>query len=338
MVAGLAEVHADRRYFAKLGGAKPITDQFIMRLRFIEDRRTLLWAFVLFPSVPIAVYARPGLGPWLLPLALYLSYCAGVLTHNQNHCPTFVGRRANLFYGAWLSIFYGFPIFSWIPTHNQNHHRFLNGEGDATRTSRLSARNTLLVALIYPLASSRWQLDGIRTYVAGAMRDNPSRFRRILLEFLGLAAGHAALLALALALHGVRVGALSYALSVGLPALTATYWMMFTNYLQHVDCEPSSPDDHSRNFVSPFFNWFVFDNGLHTVHHEHPGVHWSRYRALHEARGARIAPHLNQNSLFRYVFDEYLVKASTKRDAGRAASSSQLPDCVTRPASRATMH
>jgi ribonuclease HII len=37
-----------------------------MILRFPEDRRTLLWAFVLFPVVPALVYAWPALA---LPLA-----------------------------------------------------------------------------------------------------------------------------------------------------------------------------------------------------------------------------------------------------------------------------
>jgi len=288
-----------------------------MRLRFVEDWRTLLWAFVLFPSLPLIAYLRPSLAPWLLPLALYVSFCAGVLTHNQNHCPTFVGRRSNLFYGAWLSFFYGFPIFAWIPTHNQNHHRYLNGEGDATRTTRLSARNTLCAALVYPFASSRWQLQGIRDYVSSAWSKNPRRLRRIALESMTLVAGHAGMLCLALWLHGVKVGVVTYALSVGLPAATATYWMMFTNYLQHVDCDPASPDNHSRNFVSPLYNWFVFDNGLHTVHHEHPGVHWSRYRALHEARAGRVLPHLNQNSLSGYLVNEYLTKSWSWRTALR---------------------
>jgi len=94
-----------------------------------------------------------------------------------------------------------------------------------------------------------------------------------------------------------------------LPALMGTYFMMFTNYLQHVGCDPTSPDNHSRNFTSPVHNWFVFDNGLHTVHHEHPGVHWSRYRALHEQRAARIRPELNQNSLLGYVFKTYVLGA-----------------------------
>lgn len=74
-----------------------------MKLRFREDRRTLVWAFVLFPLVPALAFVRPALWPWLIPLALYNSYCSGVLAHNHTHSPTFVGRRANAFYGAWLS-------------------------------------------------------------------------------------------------------------------------------------------------------------------------------------------------------------------------------------------
>ena len=97
-----------------------------MRLRFIEDRRTLVWAFLLFPLGPALALWRPSLLPWLVPLLLACSYLSGVLSHNHNHCPVFTTRAANLAYGAWLTFFYGFPTFAWVPTHNQNHHRFLN--------------------------------------------------------------------------------------------------------------------------------------------------------------------------------------------------------------------
>jgi fatty acid desaturase len=279
-----------------------------MRLRFREDWRALFWAFVLFPLVPLVAYARPTLAPWLLPLALYTSFCSGVLAHNQNHCPTFAGRRANAAYSAWLSIFYGFPLFAWVPTHNQNHHRYLNGEGDVTRTTRRGTADNLWLAATYSFASSAWQLPLVRSWVKDARTGHPARYRRVLLESAAVIGGHAALVAIAIALHGVRTGLVVYVLSAGLPAALATHFMMVTNYLQHVGCEPTSPDNHSRNFTSPFYNWFVFENGLHTVHHEHPGVHWSRYRALHDARAARIRDDLNQNSLFGYVLRAYLFE------------------------------
>src|SRR6187431_2061001 len=98
-----------------------------MLLRFNADRRTLFWALILFPALPALSYTRPELAPWLLPLSLYLAYCSGVLSHNHNHAPVFRGRRLNSLYSAWLSFFYGCPLFVWVPTHNQNHHRYLGG-------------------------------------------------------------------------------------------------------------------------------------------------------------------------------------------------------------------
>src|SRR5262245_37327001 len=79
----------------------------LMRPRFVEDDRALIWAFVLFPFVPLIGYTRPELAPYLVPLALYTSYCAGVLSHNHNHCPVFRSRFANSAYACWLSVFYG---------------------------------------------------------------------------------------------------------------------------------------------------------------------------------------------------------------------------------------
>ncbi len=279
-----------------------------MRLRFSEDRRTLVWAFVLFPLVPALAYAHPALTLWLVPLALYTSYCSGVLAHNHNHTPTFVARRANEAYAAWLSIFYGFPLFAWIPTHNQNHHRYLNGDGDATQTTRFGTADTPLVAFKYPFLSAHAQLPLVLEFARDARAKSPPRWRRVVVEASALVFGHAALVALAVHLHGWRTGAFVYVVSAGAPALAASYLMMLTNYLQHVGCDPASPDDHSRNFTSEFYNWFVFENGLHTVHHEHPGVHWSRCRALHDRRAGRILPSLNQNSLFGYVFRTYVIE------------------------------
>jgi len=235
-----------------------------------------------------------------------------VLSHNHNHCPVFTSRRANLVYGAYLSFFYGFPSFAWVPTHNQNHHRYLNGEGDATRTSRHAANDGVLAALSYPLASGRFQSPLVLAYARDAFRNHPTRARRIVVETAAVLLGHTAALSLFVRLHGWALGGLAYALAVGLPALLGTYWMMLTNYLQHVGCQPGSEHDHSRNFVSPFWNWFVFDNGLHTVHHQYPGVHWSRYRALHDEAHALISPELNHGSILGYAARRYLRR-------GRAA-------------------
>ena len=88
--------------------------------------------------------------------------------------------------------------------------------------------------------------------------------------------------------------------------------MMLTNYVQHVGCVPSSKHDHSRNFTSPLWNWFVFDNGYHTVHHDQPGLHWSRYRALHASRAALMDPRLNVSTPLGYALRAYLLPRVTR--------------------------
>jgi fatty acid desaturase len=278
-----------------------------MRPRFAADYRTLVWAFLFFPLVPVVGFVAPALAPWLLPIRLYLAYCAGILSHNQNHCPVFHQPRMNRSYAVWLSIFYGYPIFAWIPTHNANHHKFLNGPGDVTMTSRHSDANTLLVAVTYFFTSAYWQSGPTLAYILNARRTRPRAFRTIVVQFGAVIGAHAALVAAATWLHGAVAGLSAYALAFGLPCLFALWSMMFTNYVQHVHCDPSSSDDHSRNFVSRLSNWLTFNGGYHTVHHEQPGVHWSLYPALHAARASRIDPALNERSILSFCLKNYAL-------------------------------
>jgi fatty acid desaturase len=284
-----------------------------MQLRFIADRRTLFWALFLFPALPTLSYVRPELAPWLLPVGLYLAYCSGVLAHNHNHAPVFRHKRSNSLYSAWLSFFYGCPLFVWVPTHNQNHHRYLDGPGDRTRTSERVAQDSLLAALSYPTRSAIAQAPTIWRYAREARLHHPARYRQIVFESSAVVVGHAAAAGLAVYRLGLSGGAVLYLCALGIPALFAAWSMMFTNYLQHVDCDYASPDDHSRNFVSPWMNWLVFEAGYHTVHHEHAGSHWSAYPALHAARAARISPQLNQRTLFGYCVRRYFSSAPSSR-------------------------
>src|SRR5687767_14797199 len=177
-----------------------------MKPRFRADIRTLIWAGLLFPLGPVLALWRPALLPWLVPLLLYCSYLSGVLSHNHNHCPVFVSRRLNLLYGAWLSFFYGFPSFAWIPSHNRNHHRHQNGKHDVSSTSRALWPDGVLAAVSYPLVCSRHQLPLVIAYAARALRSRSLQSQRVVLEVLMLLSGHAGLLWLAVQLHGASLG------------------------------------------------------------------------------------------------------------------------------------
>jgi fatty acid desaturase len=277
-------------------------------LRHRADWRTLLWAFVLFPAVGFAPYFQPRLVPWLLPVSLYFGFCAGVFCHNQNHCPMFKNKRLNAFYSAWLSIFYFYPTWVWIPSHNLNHHKYVNKAGDATITWRYSKKNTLFTSSTYYFVSAFWQKPVLDEYAAKAKANNPGLFRQIIAQTVTVPLVHLSLLALALATRGTHyTGWLVYTFGFLIPALFANYSMIFINYIQHVHTDPWSEHNHSRNFVSKLGNWLVFNNGYHAAHHESAGLHWSKLAAAHDKIAHLIHPDLNQRSIIGYCFNAYIL-------------------------------
>ena len=91
------------------------------------------------------------------------------------------------------------------------------------------------------------------------------------------------------------------------------YWMMLTNYLQHVGCAPGASHDHSRNFVSPFWNWFVFDNGI-TPCTTSSQVCIGAATALASAQGAEHGPGVEpgvhpDHFCRRYLLPQHRVRA-----------------------------
>ncbi len=289
--------------------------------RYASDYRTLFWALVLFPLAPTLAYVWPATLPWSLPLALYSSYCAGVLTHNHTHVPVFTRRAVNDAYAIWLSVFYGCPVAVWIPIHLENHHRYTEGPEDVTRTTRRSVKHNLWQALLYSTASTSWHRPLIASYVRRTYAKRGRRWTQLWTQSAGLVVAHGSMLALAVWLHGALAGLGIYLLIFGLPAVLAPSFMLFTNYIQHIHCDPSSTDNHSRNFVSRFDNWLVFDNGYHTVHHDRPSLHWSRYAELHRSRAGRMHPALQERSLLAFCLRNYVLATLSPRRRTRPLAS-----------------
>src|SRR5215471_799919 len=274
--------------------------------RFASDYRTLAWA-LLMPLVALGHYVRPDLATWLLPLSLYLALSAGVIAHNHNHCPTFKSRRANFVFGCWLSVFYGYPTFAWIPTHNLNHHKLVNKAGDATITWRYTNRHNFLVASTYFFVSSYFQSEPIKAYIRKAKRDNRVLYRQIVWQYAIWLGAHALVLAAGVAVLGVSKGITTWLLALGLPALFALWTIMLFNYIQHVHTDPWSEHNHSRSFTGILVNFFLFNNGLHAAHHEQAGAHWSTLPALFQKIEPLIHPELRSRSFFWFCIRVYLL-------------------------------
>ena len=286
------------------------------------DFRTLLWLGMAMALAGL-LYARPDLIVWLWPVSLYFALACGTIAHNHNHCPTFRSAGANQVFSSLVSIFYGYPTFGWIPTHNMNHHRYVNRAGDATIGWRHSRKHSLAVALTYFFVSSYWQSGPIREFIAKAKERSPSLYRRILWQYAIFIAVHVGLLAIALSLHGVWEGLFVYGMVFLLPCFFALWAVMTLNYEQHVHADPWSDHNHSRSWDGRLLNFLLFNNGLHAAHHEAPGTHWSKLRNAHEALAHKIDNRLIHRGIWPYLVRQYLLSPLLPRlgtvQVGRAA-------------------
>ncbi len=276
-------------------------------LRYAADYRTLLWMFVFSPALVATAYAKPELLPWLSPFCFYFAISASVIAHNHQHAGTFTSKRGNELFAYWISVIYGFPTFAWVPTHNLNHHKFVNKPGDATITWRYSNKHNYLIASTYFFVSSYFQSGPIKEFLKRAKEKNPAQYRKYIGQYFVVYGAHVLMAALAVYLHGFGPGLRTYAFAMGLPSLVALWTVMTFNYDQHVHTDPWSKYNHSRNFVSPLVNFFLFNNGYHTAHPENAGTHWSLLREEHEKIKDKIDPELCQRSLWWYWFKQYVL-------------------------------
>lgn len=266
-------------------------------LKHRADLRTL--AYMGVTTVLLVLnWLSPTVNGWLLAGSLVMAVSVSVIAHNHNHVRMWRSKTLNVLTDYWLTIFYGFPVFAWIPTHNKNHHKLNNRPGDYTATWRWTERNHLGMLLAYPAMSGYHQQKPIRAYLGASWHQNRARFWLCLSQVLVLAA----FVVGALVLDWKK--ALLY---VVLPQQVATFSVLVFNYLQHVHADEESAWNHSRNFTGPVLNAFLFNNGFHTVHHWRAAVHWSETPALHREVGHRVDPALNESSMAWYLLRTYLL-------------------------------
>lgn len=292
-------------------------------LRYKADRRTLVYMFV----TTALLFVQWNLGAWnpvLYVLSLFMAISVAVIAHNHNHLPIWRDRTLNTLTDYWLTLFYGFPAFAWIPTHNLNHHRLNNRDGDYTITYRVSEKNVLWTLIIYPSISSYFQQKPIRDYLKKLRATDKKKFY--------LAAGQYAALA-ALYIVAFVIDWQKALLYIAIPHQVSLYSVLIFNYVQHVHADEESKYDHSRNFTG-VLNYMLFNNGYHTIHHEKAGVHWS---LLPEAHAKEVAPYidpsLNERSFWGYIIRVYFLglfipkfRTSSKRLERMGARQQSAPE------------
>lgn len=266
-------------------------------LRFKSDRRTVL-LIAITTGFFIANWLSPKLNWYYYIGSLFMAMSVTSMVHNHNHVSVFKSRILNFIYEQWLTIFYGYPVFAWKPTHNQNHHVYGNREGDMAPSYMVGEGNNLLTLIRYPMASGSVQQKINIKFIKGLWKTNRKRFYYYISQFVSLALfiGAAFLINWKKAL-----------LYVIIPQQVALNIVLVFNYIQHVHCDEESRWDHSRNITGPVMNYLLLNNGFHTVHHENPRLHWSESRAAHYKVAHKMDPRVNEPSYVWYMFRTYIL-------------------------------
>jgi beta-carotene hydroxylase len=273
-------------------------------LKFKADRRTLVYLVITTALFFVQWYY--GFHWWLYASYLYFSVAVTVIAHNHNHVPMWKKDFLNDATDYWITLLYGFPSFIWTPTHNKNHHKFNNREGDYTITYRITEGNNLFSLLSYPSISSYYQQSPIMIHLKDLWANKRSKFYIAIFQYVIL------VLYIIIALYLNWRKALLF---VVLPQQFAIFMVLVFNYVQHVHADEESAFNHSRNFISPLTDFMLFNNGMHTAHHYRASVHWSLLPETHKKIAANIDSTLIETGFWSYMFKTYLAAPFSKKYA-----------------------
>lgn len=271
-------------------------------LKFQADLRSIF--FMILTTALLVMFWQFGAEMnWLIWVPLYLlqllmAVTVSVMTHNHKHLQMWKSKFMNVLTDNWLTMFYGFPVFAWEPTHMNNHHAHINTEEDYTRTYRYTEKNNLFTLLTYPSVSSRFQMGPVVRFYKSWWNVNRRKFYFNTLQLVTLVA----FVAVALLLDWKK--ALIYVI---IPQQISVYSVLIFNYLQHVHADEETKYNNSRNFTGGLLNFVLINNGFHTVHHVSPGIHWSLLKEKHHKLADKIDPALNEKSFWWYLFRTYIL-------------------------------
>lgn len=281
-------------------------------LRYRADIRTLAFVATYFGLTAGLWIVQPTelwvAIPWIAVTCCF-SFFGAVITHNTVHAPVFKQRWLNRIFQVVLTLTYGHPVSSFVPGHNLSHHKHTQSRKDVMRTTKMRFRWNLLNGLLFMFRMAPDIMRADSKYAAAMRKRKPAWFHQMLLELAALYGAYAVLLYLDWRL---------FLLYVFIPHRYAGWGIITMNLLQHDGCDGDSEFNHSRNFTGKLVNWFTFNNGFHTIHHHHAGLHWSLTPAAHQAEiVGNIDPRLDEPSLLAYLWRAFIWPARRLRYDGK---------------------
>lgn len=257
-------------------------------------------------SVPAATrwyVAIPLVGVLTL---LNFSITIGVL-HMHTHRPLFTSRRVNRVVDVLCCLPAALTGAEMREVHILNHHRFNDGPGDVTSTE---GRDRGLPAVWYWISYGVVvKRHTIRTIFANdASRGRRKRCREFTSDmtlFAAIAAGGSCVF------DDVRL-----LLFFWIPFVVTQINSGYFAWLTHAPARQFEDDpSKSLNTAGNWLNFFIFNQGYHSVHHRYPGIHWSqipdRLDFMRHVQPAVVVPYwMTINSAWRLIVPDGFLNAT----------------------------
>lgn len=269
-----------------------------MILRYKADRRTLFFVALYFITASLSYIYFPKQWYLMIPVVILnclLSFACAIIIHNTIHVPIFKKKIWNKVFQVVLSFTYGHSVSAFVSGHNFSHHKHTQTTKDRTRTTKMRFKWNFLNQLLFFFVVAPGIVKDENDFAKYMYQEKRAWFWQYVLELV-LVVSTKVVLVILNPFVGILV--------LVIPHLYAVWGILGTNYWQHDGCDETHEYNHTRNFNNDFLNYFFFNNGYHSAHHDKPNLHWSLLPKYHEEKIVPyIHPNLNQDSLFSYLWE-----------------------------------
>ncbi len=221
------------------------------------------------------VYHVLRLGPYFMSFGYVYTMC-----HKEGHsaargtggglwaAPNDKRGPLRFIFNWWIGLFYGVFPASFAVGHSINHHKYNNGPDDVVTTSDRPRDSPLALLCYLP----RWLLyaANVSTTLQFLKEGKPATAMRSLVGSLWYAAFSCAVAA--------AFGPLFAFAYVGYPFLENVLLLACVNWSWHAFIDPDDPEDEYVQSITILGGQVnVLNEDSHVVHHQYPGVHWTRH-------------------------------------------------------------
>lgn len=236
-----------------------------------------------------------------IPFLTLFSFSCCIINHNHIHNSIFFNKKLNLIFNVLLTLAKGHSATTIVVPHLKNHHRHHGDTKDWISPSFVRESKGMKKLLRYLFIGAR--NIKINRSLKNAPKLSKSQRAHIVIERVAL---------FTWILLGLFINYKIFIFFILIPWLLSMLMLLGVNLLQHEGCEPASKFNHSRNFTGRIGNWFMFNNGFHTIHHLRPSLHWSLLAKEHREKiVGNIDPKLDCESVLMFFYRNYVSRLNS---------------------------